>query len=469
MSLGAGVFAMPFCFLKLGIVNGVLLISLLGALALVAHLCLLDLAAVTGIDSYEGLAEHAFGVCGTVGMATLTLVTTFIATLSYLSVACSLLQNLAVAYLVELDVNTVQGGVQVLSETKEACLLALLIMLVLPRLLGDRIDPWISMFGVAAISSSSVIFVGYCVVKLLQGCDDKTCGPSAPLVESTFMDVLQYTAELAFSFSMVFAIFPVLQERRQRRVGENVIEAPVKDAVRVMKPAVAASVTLSCVIYITVGVAGVLAFRTKANSFALSNMSLLSPLGQLISLVVGVSVLLLVACISFPCIASAELLIKMARQSRQVIRTHAHTEAEPEPSPNRGQNGSTPEVEAKPPLLRKILAGIIGASAVVIVIFLPTKIAFALTASLGLSCAAYIMPCLIFLKIDRECGWCRRIIVVLVPIFGCILLFGSTPVTIVQLLRESSGQPPVHLRDAICSQAQKISESIVSEAGNSII
>lgn len=230
---------------------------------------------------------------------------------------------------------------------------------------------------------------------------------------SSIADTLQYTATLAFSFSMVFAVFPVLEER--------VVDGQVANAVAIMKPAVVASIGLSCCVYLLVGLVGVFTFGTATKSIALNNLALSHPLTQVIFLVVGATTTLLVAIISFPVIASVELLAEMARPSR------------------------TLSVNTRP-----LIVTAIGFVAVLVDTFLPTKIAFALGGSLGLAMCAYIMPCLLFFKLDQRSGFWNRGVVAVVLLFGCVLFFGSTPVTVGRLIHGDSGPAPQPLSQLLC-------------------
>jgi len=419
MCLGIGIFALPYCFKELGVVQGTIWVAIMGAFSNAAQQRLLDVAAECGVTSYEELAECAFGHAGKLAMTIITLVTTGIASLSYLGAAQSVLQGVAVAFFVGFDVNSVPGGVTVLGKAKQVAMLLVLCCAVLPRCLSRSMgeNSWISSGGVIAMSVASIFFVCSCVRVLVVGCDNKEmCGGRPQAFAGDLADLLQYVATLAFSFSMVFALFPVLKERAG---GGDVAEA-----VRRLRPAVRGSVVLSCTIYLLVGVGGVLAFGTGTQPLALQNFPLSQPLAQVISLVVGASVTLLVAIVSFPAIQSLELLAGMCRAS-----------------------GTAPEG------MRPWLVAGMGLVCVLVDAYLPTKIAFALTGSLGLALGAYVMPCLLYLKLRGSAGGLQRAVVLVVLLFGCVLLFGSTPVTITRLLRGDSGPAPKALSEVICGQA----------------
>lgn len=98
--------------------------------------------------------------------------------------------------------------------------------------------------------------------------------------------------------------------------------------------------------------------------------------------VVGVCSLLLVAIVGFPCIESVELICKLC----------------------------SPELRD----CRVAIVCAVGALCVAIDAFIDTKIAFALTGSLGLSLGAYVMPALLYLRLrDRLEGSAYRPIRVL--------------------------------------------------------
>lgn len=419
MCLGIGIFALPYSFLKLGVVHGTVWIIVMGLFANAALQRLLDLAAEYGSVSYEELAERAFGKAGKLAMTIITLVTTGIATLSYLGAARSLLVGVAVAFFTDFDVNSVPGGVTVLGKAKDCTMLLVLCIAVLPKCLSRSMgaNAWISSGGVAAMCISSAFFVYSCARVLVLGCDDKdVCGGRPPAFAGNVADTLQYVATLAFSFSMVFALFPVLEER----TGSGVAEGALR-----LKSAVRASVTLSCVVYLLVGIGGALAFGTGTQPLALQNLPLSQPLAQVITLVVGVSVSLLVAIIAFPTLQSLERLVGRCFQG-----------------------GEAPES------LRPWLVAGVGAVCVLVDAYLPTKIAFALTGSLGLALGAYVMPCLLCLRLGAGAGTCQRAVTLLVLLFGCVLLFGSTPVTVMRLVQGDSGPAPKTLSELICQHPQ---------------
>lgn len=271
--------------------------------------------------------------------------------------------------------------------------------------------------------TSAVFFVANCIVTLVKGCRGDACGDAPRMVNMSGGTVLANIATLAFSFSMVFAVFPVLEER--------VVNGDVAHAVARMKPAVRMSVVFSCCTYLLVGIAGVLAFGTATNPLALSNFPLANPLSQAIHLIIGVSATLLVAIISFPVIQSLELLIKPPSWARSDWN------------------------------MRPWFVTVVGILAVIIDTYLPTKIAFALTGSLGLAVGAYVMPCMLFLKLDavssrisggrHRASRSQRAAAVLVALFGCMLLFGSTPVTVWRLVHGDDGPAKQPLAKLLCA------------------
>merc|ERR1719327_934755 len=81
------------------------------------------------------------------------------------------------------------------------------------------------------------------------------------------------------------------------------------------------------------------------------------------------------------------------------------------------------------PRARPFLVAVICVLEVVIDSVVPTKVAFPLCGAIGLSLSVYIMPCLIFLRLDTSSRWYRRASL-LIMVFGLLLLLGSTPVTV---------------------------------------
>ena len=114
----------------------------------------------------------------------------------------------------------------------------------------------------------------------------------------------------------------------------------------------------------------------------------------------GVCSLLLVAIVGFPCIESLELFCKLC----------------------------SPELRDP----RVAIVCFVGLLCVAIDAFIDTKIAFALTGSLGLSLGAYVMPALLYLRLrDREGGAYRpswepfiffTLLVGSLDVFGDVLL-----------------------------------------------
>lgn len=430
MSLGIGIFAIPYCFYVLGSIHGAAWVVFMAYLANFAQQRLLDVAAEHHISSYEGLAQHAFGTSGKLIMAILTAVTTFIAMLSYLSAARELLLSAAVAFLLDVDVNAHEQKVKVLSDNKSVVLLALLTASVMPLLISPKMgdNEWISRGGVLCMCCAALFFMGACVVTLA------TTGRSstAPaLFNGSVADIFQYTSTLAFSFSMIFAVFPLL--------GERVQDGNVPAAVARIKPAVSASVATCAIIYVLVGLAGSYAFGSDLQPMALANLSLVHPATQAVCFLVGTSSAMLVAIIAFPVLASVQLLGQLV--------CGADRAPEFAEEGRRGRGCCAPSAGCR--AWMTIVLAIVG---VAVDAFLPTKTAFALTGSLGLATSAYFMPCIVFLVLDGRgggggggrgaqppprCGW-RRAVSCVGLLFGAAMLLGSTPVSVYRLLNQTA-------------------------------
>merc|ERR1712217_239725 len=100
--------------------------------------------------------------------------------------------------------------------------------------------------------------------------------------------------------------------------------------------------------------------------------------------------------------------------------------------------------------LRPALVDIVGILAVVFDSFLPTKIAFALAGSLGLAVAAYVFPCVLFLKLDQERNFWKRASSLVIILFGCVLFFGSTPVSVWRAIHGDAGQASQPISELLC-------------------
>mmetsp|Transcript_84254 Transcript_84254/g.148922 ORF Transcript_84254/g.148922 Transcript_84254/m.148922 type:complete len:289 (-) Transcript_84254:302-1168(-) len=274
--------------------------------------------------------------------------------------------------------------------------------------MGDK--SWISSSGVCVMLLSIAFFLGYCIVNLSQHGTR-----SVPLGAKSAQSFFENVATLAFSFSMIFAVFPTLEESSSG--------GSIAAAVTNLKLVVKHSVALCASLYMAVGIIGSLCFGEDTKTIALQNLNLALPLVQLAHLLVGMSLSLNVAIISFPTVKSLELICKSC-----CLRWEAFN-------------------------LYPWLAALVALAIVVVDSTLPTKIAFALCGSLGLGFAAYIMPCILFLRLDSRSGWSswRRGFVPLILLFGLLLVFGSTPMTISDLSHGSSS-PSIPLKDMLMKQ-----------------
>mmetsp|Transcript_66960 Transcript_66960/g.217910 ORF Transcript_66960/g.217910 Transcript_66960/m.217910 type:complete len:431 (+) Transcript_66960:104-1396(+) len=417
MTLGAGVFTIPMVYNALGYVHASLWVVAMGIFADIAMERLLDISVQHSKDCYNALSELAFGAAGKTMMSAITLVTTFIAGLSYICTAKELLLDVTVAFLLDVDPNA-HGEVEILSKGKTIVLLTIMVCAALPLTLSPTMgdNAWISKFGVCAMIISSIFFIIRCAMIWAQGCTGEMgCGEKPPAFKGSVGDVMMYAATLAFSFSIVFALFPVLQERVTAEGSVEAAVPPVRRAVR-------RSVAVCCVLYLLIGLVGSFAFGSAVNSIALCSLPLKEPLTQLVMLLVGVSVWMLTAIVAFPAVSSAEYLVKMCMGSSY-------------------RSG-----------IRMWLVIVIGAAMVLVDAFVPTKIAFTLCGALGLSMGAYVVPCVLFLRLNSSGRTAKllRVATLVVLVFGLTLLFGSTPVTVVNALGEKGGAAARKLMDLLC-------------------
>lgn len=434
MSLGIGVFSIPSCFLSLGTLQGTIWIVVMGIFSNAAQQRLLDLAASEGKTSYEALAEEAFGGFGKFGIAIITLVTTFAGAVSHLDASKELFIGVAYSFMIDIDIGDLGGGSATLGRPRCAVFLLALASIICPPLLAPTMEEnvAISMGTVFGISFSSLYFVVKCFLMAIIGCDvPGHCGKKPNLVNTDVSKILTNVATLAFSFSSIFAIFPVLQDRIQRT-------GSIERAVQQMKPAVRWSTVLCCMVYLSVGLAGVYAFGTKTDEMALQNLDLKHPLPLLCNFVVAVGVLLVSAIIAFPCIQTLEMLRKTVNPSGTVN-------------------------------LRPVFVACVGLLAALIDAYLDTKLALALTGSLGLALASYAMPCALFLKLsgraapaealvaaERGSGYRRsdRLLAGVVLLFGLIVLFGSTPITVYNIVTSNGGASNATFTQLSCKLGQ---------------
>eukprot|EP00930_Biecheleria_cincta_P033547 TRINITY_DN23246_c0_g1_i2.p1 TRINITY_DN23246_c0_g1~~TRINITY_DN23246_c0_g1_i2.p1 ORF type:complete len:455 (+),score=53.40 TRINITY_DN23246_c0_g1_i2:142-1506(+) len=400
MSLGPGLFTLPCVFAELGIVQSTIAVVCISFFVNFAMQRLLDVAAEYRLTSYEALAEKALGNSGNTIMAVVTFITTFIASCAFLSTAASLLVDVFTAFVLDINVNN--GNVAVLSSAKQVVVLAVLTAGVLPLwmspTMGDK--AWISSVGVCVMLTSVAFFVGYCIHQISEHGSQSLAPPTGSI-----QSLLENIATLAFSFSMVFAIFPVLGEWVESSPGDDA----VTPAVTKLKSVVSQSVALCALSYLAVGILGALSFGKDTKTIALANLSLSEPLTQIAHFFVGVSLSLNVAIISFPTVKSLELLCRTCCACGELS-------------------------------LHSWLAALVALAIVIVDSTFPTKIIFALCGSLGLGMAAYIMPCIVSLRLDKASPLCslRKGFTPVVLLFGLVLVLGSTPMTIVDLLQSGS-------------------------------
>jgi len=425
MTLGAGVFTLPAVFLQLGLVQATVSVLVMGLFANFGMQRLLDLSGVYGTSaSYEAVAQQAFGTSGLVAIVAITVVTPLIASMSYLNTASQLLEQVFVSFFLDIDINAHPVQITMLSGKKNVCMLAALVAVVLPACLSPtlRKNVWISKLGIFTVCLSTLYFVARCAAILANGCRTVPCGDSPPLVSRSLADSLQATGTLAFSFSTVFAIFPTLEEAMTKGpVRDAVGTMPPPDAVGTVKVAVKYSVLICCTLYCVVGLVGAVTFGTLTKTIALSNLPLSEPLTQMITLLLGLSVELLVAIVSFP---TVHCLSRMCCSRC---------------------NGKE----------RVPIVVTVGTLLVVLDSVLPTAVCFTLAGALGLSLAAYIVPSVIFFKLGgghaltSHALRCNRMLAFVVAVFGVVMLFGSTPVALARLHRSHSAH--VSIADLLCN------------------
>lgn len=404
MSLGIGLFAIPSAFLKLGAAQGAIWVVLMGCAANFAQQRLLDVAAEHSLTSYEDLAEKAFGRIGRLSIMVIILVTTFIASVSYMGSSRQLLLSVIVSFLLEVDTVEPGSNIEVLGFTKNNVVLVVLTAAVMPLCVSNTMTEkaWISKAGVFCMGGAAILFMGFCAAVLIRGCHGPhdQCGDRAPMMTTDVGDIFQYTATLAFSFSMIFALLPTMSESMQNG------DVDVQQAAKLTKRNIQCSVGLSCGLYVLIGLVGVLTYGSFMQSLGLDNLPMVEPLPQMIVCMAGVISALLVPIVSFPTVGALETFARMCLRR--------------------------PDWNIRPGIV-----ALLGCLIVLVDAFVPTHIAFQLTGSLGLAMAAYIMPCLLFLRLDsrHSCGNWRKILASVVLAFGLLLFFGSTPITVYRMLQ----------------------------------
>merc|ERR1719469_649843 len=210
-----------------------------------------------------------------------------------------------------------------------------------------------------------LFFIVHCGAIVVSGCASDTCGQAPELAAGSVYDIIEHAATMAFSFTAVFALFPVLQDR----VKEH---GSVTCAVERLRRPVRYSVLICLTVYLCVGLAGSVAYGSATKAYALDNLPLSNPAVQIMTFVMGVNKVLLVSIISFPLIDALLTLIT------PILSVEA--------SPSARQNR-----------LRPWVAVALGAAMVLVDTFLPFEYAFTLAGSLGLSLAAYAVPAVLYL------------------------------------------------------------------------
>merc|ERR1712232_264329 len=209
-----------------------------------------------------------------------------------------------------------------------------------------------------------------------------------------------YVATIAFSYSQVFAISAMVKDRLYNDTVDVVV-ARLKFAVR-------RSIVVCTTIMIVVGPAGSFAIGDAVQSIAIDNFTMTSPITQLISFLLAVSLTLSCVIISFPAVEA------MKRLAMAFL-------------PERASENSRSWLV---PLYATMIIGVDA--------FLPTEIAFALCGSLGLSCAAYIFPSALLFTIRVNSNPRLLVPAAIVAFLGSLLLFIATPFSILTLLEGSA-------------------------------
>lgn len=425
MSLGFGVFNVPYNVYQIGLVPGSICILLFGYFANFAQARLLDVACANGVASYDELTKLALGPCGKVLMDIITVVTTFIANCAYMSSNVRLLTALLFSFLVDIDMDSSKypGGIDALSDGKRTVLFTILLVMVVPLCMGETIGGLskISTVSVWSVLIAVAIMLIKCVVIFVRGCKEEKCGSSIPAFASPKPEMLEFMGALAFTYSIIFALFPVLQEIPGGASPQNLER---------MKSIVCRACMVCTMVYFTMGVVGALAFGTAVEAIALYNLPMSDAIVSIMSLVLCVVMTLLFPVIGFPTIQSLGNLFCKGT----------------------GCAPNTPMGRFRRPVSAVGIAGMVLLFDTVV----PTKAAFALCGSLGLAVAAYIMPCIIYLRLDREHGpwhW-TRLGTMATLLLGLVLLFGSTPMTLISLGSASpSGPKATPLKQALCGAA----------------
>jgi len=431
MCVGAGVFTIPQIFVKLGSMHASLWVVFMGCLANLAMQRLLDASEMYSLQSYECLAERAFGSAGKAAMVAITLICTSIATLSYINTAKDLLVNTCVAFLFDVDVNA--QPVKVLDEAKTFALLSLQVGVLIPSLMKPTIggNAWISKLGVVSVFSAAAFFIIHCFTHMASR--SWRLSP-VPGFAGSPKEVLDCVATLAFSYSMVFAVFPVLQERCD--------DAPVAEVAHTLRRPVAMSVSLSCSLYLVIGLVGAYTFGLGTDSFSLQNLPLTEPLTQVITLLMGVSVELLASIVAFPAVQSLLFVFSLCFGDR---------------------GGRT----------RFVVVLLLAIMVVFVDAFITANATFALCGALGLSLGAYVMPCVIFFSLAQAMTGVglrvtktRRILTSVVLLFGFVLLFGSTPVILIEVLQPKSDSDPTPVKALVCRRPDDDDGTNAAHAGD---
>merc|ERR1712007_300737 len=238
-----------------------------------------------------------------------------------------------------------------------------------------------------------------------------SCGELSHAFTTEPSVLLEFLGTLAFGFSMILAMFPVLQSRVEANI-------PFTQAVKGLKPAIHFGVVLCGSLQMIVGLAGSLVFGTKCNTIAIDNLPVSILFMQFITLIAGAISVLVAPIIMFPGAKSLKFFLGTIAGESSVLASQT-------------------------------TAVLITAVAIVLLsATLNESVVVSLCGSLGLSTIAYIVPCIVALRrADRTCV-CMNVLVVLL---GLLLLFGSTPVTVYKAVDGGPGPQTQSLKHAVCS------------------
>jgi len=382
ISLGVGVFALPQVFNLCGWFLGCILLVVFALASGFTSWMVLQCAKQLQVVSFEDLVLKSLGMPGLVYYSAAMATTCFIGNASHIQAVGSMFGDLM--YWFVTDKPTTEAGEWHLESYKKAVLMAVLLTIVLPFCFQSRINNlrWIGTLSVAVVCLNVSMFVGYCIYLQAAGFvpEDTSHNPinTSTAVQLDVGNIFRAAGTVAFAYTPLLNLFNVVKEMPDPRKAT---------------PAVGIATILCFIVYLITGLAGNLTFKAITQSNCVYNtlpqhrMAFRIPWLMLVCCIT-----LLYPVVNFPMVVSIEFLIGKRRHSRTIISA-------------------------------------VGCILILLVTMVVTDIVdlFGLCASLGLGSVIFIIPCLVYLRLDpAPLTSITKVGVIVTLVLGLLITFVTT-------------------------------------------